>query len=151
MLMSEVFETDSEGYEIFKFLEKIKDVPGAILEIGTRLGGSAKLIIDNLVENNDTNRLMICIDPYGNIPIKATYTNMHKHYPEIFADIAKQHNIPEEEFDSTEKYIVITADFSNNMKMYITPKLYEYAYSKGINFHFLHLTDEDFFAAFNTG
>lgn len=42
-------------------------------------------------------------------------------------------------------------DYTNDMKHKVTPALYEYAYSKGINFHFLHLTDDDFFAAFPNG
>jgi len=62
------FETDSEEYHILQnAVRNIKNVPGAIVEIGTRKGGSAQLIIDTLVENDDTNRAMFCIDPYGDI------------------------------------------------------------------------------------
>ena len=65
----DIFTTDSAEYEILQDAVKmIKDVPGAILEIGSRRGGSAKIIIDSLVSNQDTNRSMFCVDPYGNIP-----------------------------------------------------------------------------------
>jgi hypothetical protein len=64
----DIFTTDSGEYEILEDAVKmVKGVPGAILEIGSRRGGSAKIIIDSLISNQDTNRVMFCVDPYGNI------------------------------------------------------------------------------------
>jgi hypothetical protein len=66
----EVFDTDSQEYEILENAAlNIKGVEGAIVEIGTRRGGSPKIIIDSLVQQEDTKRSMFCIDPYGNIEI----------------------------------------------------------------------------------
>ena len=146
-----VFDADSDGYDIFERIGLIKGLPGAIVEIGTRLGGSAQKIIDTLARNNDTDRLMLCIDPYGNIPIPVTYNNFSKTDINVFRQIAESLNIKEDEYDSLEKCLDCKLDYTNEMKKKVTPSLYEYAYSKGINFHFLHLTDDDFFAAFPNG
>ena len=59
----EVFGVDSQEYEVLtNAVAKVGDTEGAIVEIGTRRGGSAKLIIDTLVENNNSNRSMFCIE-----------------------------------------------------------------------------------------
>ena len=43
----EVFGVDSQEYEVLtNAVQNIKDVEGAVVEIGTRRGGSAKLIIE---------------------------------------------------------------------------------------------------------
>ena len=53
----EVFGTDSQEYEILvNAVAKVENTEGAIVEIGTRRGGSAKMIIDTLVGNNNANR-----------------------------------------------------------------------------------------------
>ena len=71
LFTEEVFSTDSQEYEVLtNAVNQIKGVPGAVVEIGTRRGGSAKMIIDTLANNHDTNRSMFCIDPYGNIEIE---------------------------------------------------------------------------------
>jgi cephalosporin hydroxylase len=73
----EVFGTDSQEYEILTHaVSKVGNTPGAIVEIGTRRGGSAKMIIDVLAENGNTDRSMFCIDPYGNIEIECTNLNI---------------------------------------------------------------------------
>ena len=78
----EVFGTDSQEYEIlFNAAKNIKGVEGAVIEIGTRRGGSAKIIMDALEQNNDANRSMFCIDPYGNIDLEITNINASIHYP----------------------------------------------------------------------
>ena len=79
----EVFGVDSQEYEILvNAAAKIGETPGAVVEIGTRRGGSAKMIIDTLVQTGNTNRSMFCIDPYGNIEIECTNLNMSIHNPE---------------------------------------------------------------------
>lgn len=76
------FYTDSTDYHILEHAAQTitkTQVPGAALEIGVRLGGSLKIIMDN----TDSHRLIIGVDPYGDIPytehenqvVKLDYTN----------------------------------------------------------------------------
>lgn len=139
----EVFGVDSQEYEILtNAVEQIKGVPGAICEIGTRRGGSAKMVIDALVENADTNRAMFCIDPYGNIEIECTNLNMSVHYPGTKV-----------EGDPTSKEITAPYrfDYTNDMRNRTIPSLYYYAYQAGLDFTFFCLEDFEFFNRYETG
>lgn len=139
----EVFGVDSQEYEILVNATKnIKGVPGAIVEIGTRRGGSAKMIIDTLVENNDTNRSMFCIDPYGNIDIECTNLNMSVHYPgtKVVGDPSSK------EITAPYKF-----DYTNDMRNRTIPSLYYYAYQAGLNFTFFCLEDTEFFVRYSDG
>ena len=50
----EIFDVDSGEYEILhNAVARIKGTPGAVVEIGTRRGGSAKLIIDTLAMQDE--------------------------------------------------------------------------------------------------
>lgn len=61
-------ETDNADYHVLQNAVKaVKNVPGMICEIGTRRGGSLAHIINALGENQDINRNIVFIDPYGNI------------------------------------------------------------------------------------
>lgn len=122
----EIFETDSQEYDILhNAVLACKGVPGALVEIGTRRGGSAKIIIDALAENQDTDRSMFCIDPYGNID-----------YPQhVDSDTYKQ----------------VKLDYDNTMRNRSIPSLYYYAYSKGLNFSFFCMEDTEFFKRFADG
>jgi hypothetical protein len=139
----EVFGTDSSEYEILcEGAAKIKDIPGAVVEIGSRRGGSAKLIIDTLVANDDTNRSMFCIDPYGDIEVYCTNLNI------------TQHNIPAEitgDPNSVEDFVPLRFGFDNQMRNRVIPSLYYYAYQRGLNFQFFCLEDNEFFKAFPNG
>jgi hypothetical protein len=139
----EVFDTDSQEYEIlFNAAKNIRGVEGAVVEIGTRRGGSAKIIIDALTENQDTNRAMFCIDPYGNID-----------YPETNKALTVfQPNRPKEgDPMSTETVNMIKHDYDNNMRNRIIPSLYYYAFSRGLNFTFFCLEDTEFFDRYADG
>lgn len=139
----EVFGTDSQEYEILdKAARSIRGVPGAIVEIGTRRGGSAKIIIDALTEVNDTNRPMFCIDPYGNID-----------YPETNKALTVfQPGRPiEGDPMSTETVNMIKHDYDNNMRNRIIPSLYYYAYQRGLDFTFFCLEDTEFFDRYSDG
>lgn len=139
----EVFETDSQEYEIlWNAAKSIKGVEGAVVEIGTRRGGSAKIIIDALVSANDTNRSMFCIDPYGNIEIECTNLNMSVHYPGTKVDGDPMSK------ELTKPY---RFDYSNDMRNRIIPSLYFYAYQRGINFTFFCLEDIEFFNRYSDG
>lgn len=61
-------ETDNKDYEVLQnAVAKIKGIPGMICEIGTRRGGSLAHIINSLGANEDLNRNIAFIDPYGAI------------------------------------------------------------------------------------
>jgi len=65
----EKLKTDSTEYNILEeAIREIKNVSGMICEIGVRTGGSSELIIDTLLDNEDLDRHLICVDPYGDIP-----------------------------------------------------------------------------------
>lgn len=139
----EVFGTDSQEYEIlYNAAKKIKGVDGAVVEIGTRRGGSAKLIIDALVEQNDTNRSMFCIDPYGNIDYPETNKAITTFSPQvpIKGDLM-----------STDVVNQIKHDYDNNMRNRIIPSLYFYAYQRGLDFTFFCLEDHEFFNRYADG
>jgi hypothetical protein len=140
----EVFSTDSQEYDIlYNAAKNIKGVPGAVVEIGSRRGGSAKIIIDGLVEIGDSNRPMFCIDPYGNIELGITNINASIHYPgkyELTGDpMSKEENIKSK------------FDYTNEMRNRIIPSLYYYAYQRGLNFTFFCLEDTEFFNRYADG
>lgn len=123
---SKYIETDSLNYEILvNGVKEIKNIPGIICEIGTRRGGSAKWIIDSLVENNDTERLLITIDPYGNIE-----------YDHGDGDIGSNKTV---------------VDYTNKMRNETIPYLYIYALEKLHNFIFLNMEDTEYFERFGDG
>jgi cephalosporin hydroxylase len=139
----DVFNTDSQEYQIlYNAVRQIKGVKGAVVEIGTRMGGSAKLIIDALEENKDTDRPMFCIDPYGNIDYPETNKALT-----VFSPHIEKEGDP----DSTEIVNNIKHDYDNVMRNRVIPSLYYYAYSRGLNFTFFCLEDTEFFSRYYNG
>ncbi len=139
----EVFGVDSQQYEILtNAVEKIGDTPGAIVEIGTRRGGSAIMIIDKLVETDNTDRSMFCVDPYGNIEIECTNLNMTIHNPDRKIEGDKQ----SKEITSPQRF-----DYDNTMRNRTIPSLYYCAYEAGLNFTFFCLEDHEFFKRYADG
>lgn len=139
----EVFGVDSQEYNILNNAAlKVKGVGGAIVEIGSRRGGSAKIIIDALVMNNDTNRPMFCIDPYGNIDYVQTNKTLSIHHPDV-----KLEGDP----NSTDITQPTKLDYTNDMRNRIIPSLYYYAYARGLNFTFFCLEDTEFFNRYQDG
>lgn len=147
----EVFETDSQEYEVLYNAAKAVEIPGAILEIGTRRGGSAKLIMDALVENGQNkcevngkiiDRPFFCVDPYGNIEIECTNLNMSVHYPgtQISGDPSSKEITAPHRFD-----------YTNQMRNRVIPSLYYYAYQQGFDFRFFQLTDAEYVLRYNKG
>lgn len=139
----EVFSTDSSEYEILSnAAAQVGATPGAIVEIGTRRGGSMKIIIDTLVATNNTGRTVIAIDPYGNIPIDCTNLNMSIHNPDrkIEGDpMSKDITSPQ------------TFDYNNDMRNRVIPSLYFYGYQAGMNFNFFTMTDSQYIKRFADG
>lgn len=114
---------DGAEYEmIIRAIEKIKDVPGLILEIGTRKGGSMQIIIDALLENGDENRNVISVDPYGNIP-----------------------------YNSGNQYGITHFDYTNEMKKEAMATLFQYVQGKPVNFTPFCMTSFEFFYRFHYG
>jgi cephalosporin hydroxylase len=138
----EVFGTDSQEYEVLYNAAKKVSVPGAVVEIGTRRGGSAKLMMDALVETRQNNRPFICIDPYGNIEIECTNLNMSVHYPGTNIEGAAD----SKEITSPHRF-----DYTNEMRNRVIPSLYFYAYQAGFDFRFFQLTDYQFFELYKKG
>jgi hypothetical protein len=139
----EVFGVDSQEYEILSNAAlKIKGIEGAVVEIGSRRGGSAKLIIDALVHNGDTARSMFCIDPYGNIEIECTNKNISAHVPGVVIEGDPQ---------STEITKPLRFDYSNEMRNRIVPSLYYYAFQRISDFQFFFLEDTEFFRRYADG
>jgi hypothetical protein len=120
--MNYKLETDCEDYHVLvNAVKQIKNVSGIVCEIGTRRGGSMKLIIDSLLENNDYNRNVIGIDPYGNL-----------------------------EYISSEGQS-IRYDYTNNMRNETMIALYQYVIGKPVNLIMYHLEDTEFFERFKNG
>jgi hypothetical protein len=139
----EVFGTDSQEYEIlYNAAKTIRGVPGAVVEIGTRRGGSAKVIIDALAEMGDTNRPMFCIDPYGNIDYPETNKAMTTFGYKV--DLQGDLNSPDVSKN-------IKHDYNNDMRNRIIPSLYYYAYARGLDFTFFCLEDTEFFSRYADG
>lgn len=138
----DVFNTDSSEYEILiDGVSRIASVPGAVVEIGTRRGGSARMIIDALRNNMDTDRSMFCIDPYGNIEIDCTNINLTLAYGEnVDGDPMSKELVKPKKFD-----------YTNNMRNRVIPSLYYYAYASGLNFTFFCLEDTEFFSRYADG
>jgi len=140
----EVFGTDSQEYDILvNAVAKIKGVEGAVLEIGTRRGGSAKLIIDVLWNNQDTKRSMFCVDPYGNIDLEITNINASIHYPGQYQVVG--------DAMSKEESFATKFDYTNEMRNRTIPSLYYCAYEAGLNFTFFCLEDTEFFKRYSDG
>lgn len=139
----EVFGTDSQEYEVLVNAAKKVAVPGIVAEIGTRRGGSAKMMMDALVETGQNNRPFICIDPYGNIEIECTNLNMSVHYPGS--------KIGDGPADSKEITSPHRFDYNNDMRNRTIPSLYFYAYQAGFDFRFFQLTDTQFIERYSDG
>ena len=138
----EVFATDSQEYEVLmNAAAQIANVEGAVIEIGTRRGGSAKMIIDVLASQGQK-RSVFCIDPYGNIEIDCTNLNMTMHNPDRKIEGDKQ----SKEITSPQRF-----DYDNTMRNRVIPSLYYYAYQAGMNFTFFCLEDTEFFSRYSDG
>ena len=74
----QALEGDSFEYELLKEAAKnIKDVPGAVCEIGSRRGGGIEAIVAGMTEASDL-RPIIAIDPFGNIDYHFTEVDFRK-------------------------------------------------------------------------
>lgn len=140
----DVFGVDSSEYEILvNGALAVKGVEGAVLEIGSRRGGSARMIMDALVQNGDNNRSMFCVDPYGNIDLEITNINASTFY-------SSQYEIKGDP-QSKEETLPAKFDYTNTMRNRVVPSLYYYAFDNGFNFSFFFMEDTEFFKRFPDG
>jgi hypothetical protein len=120
--MNYQLETDSGDHFILTNAVKlIKDIPGIICELGTRRGGSLKTIVEGLLENEDVNRNVVGVDPYGNI----NYQSKEDVYSKL--------------------------DYTNTMRNEAMCALYNFICYKPINLVMFHLEDAEFFDRFADG
>lgn len=114
---------DGTEYEILeRAVESVAGIPGLILEIGTRKGGSMMIIIDSLLRSEQENRHVISVDPYGHIPYNSG----------TMAGICK-------------------FDYTNDMKKKTMVDLYTYVQNKPVNLITFCMTDELYMDKFSNG
>lgn len=122
MLENGLFGTDSSHYEVLEqAVSNIKEIPGLCIEIGIRLGGSSKIIIDGLIKSNKQ-RTFIGLDPYGSLPY-----------------LYQENNIIERGWYHTlERDITI-------------PGLFLYCAGTNVNFIYQQMTDDQYMKRFSDG
>jgi hypothetical protein len=115
-------ETDSGEYEVLiDAVKRIKNVKGMLCEIGTRRGGSLAHIVNTLGANEDFDRNIAFIDPYGNI------------------DYAHRENE------------IVTMDYNNVMRNETLAVLYTQLHSYRVNVVPFIMEDTEFFKRFADG
>jgi hypothetical protein len=120
--MQELLPGDGRYYETISSLAaRAAHVPGAICEIGTRLGGSLKEIIDGTLSEGVTNKNIICIDPYGGIDY-----------------LHAEHKL-------------WNYDYTNDMRNTAWKNVYTYIEGKPINVVLMCMEDTEFFKRYADG
>jgi len=99
----------------------IKGVPGIVCEIGLREGGGMAGMMLVCIDNEDTNRLFLAIDPYGNITHKLSEHDHRK------------------------------LDYNNDMKCRALKSFGSFCLDYKINFVHMCLDDLEFFKRFEDG
>lgn len=116
-------DVDSIDYGILsRAAFNIVNVRGMTCEIGTRAGGSSKVIIDGIMKSNPPGvRTHIAIDPYGGIDYLSRDNEIIEDaYPDRIRDVA-------------------------------IPALFRYCVGSKVNFQFYQMTDDQFFKRFYDG
>lgn len=144
----EVFTTDSQEYEVLTdAASRLIGMGnyGAIVEIGTRRGGSMKMLVDQLTIDSSVvprHRLFVSIDPYGNIPIECTNINVTAQVPNVGVDgdkLSKEISQP------------LRFDYNDEMRNRVIPSLYYYVLNNGFDFRYFQLTDSEFIKRYADG
>ena len=99
----------------------IKGVEGIVCEIGLRDSGGMSIMMMGCIDNNDTDRCFIALDPYGAIPYKW-------------------------QEDTT-----VYTDYTNQMKNKSLKNLYNFCEIHNLNFSLLCMEDTEFFKRFSDG
>jgi len=120
-LYSTGLTTDSGSYDVLERAVKQAQCGGLIMEIGTRRGGSTKIIIDAMLASGKQGDTLVCVDPYGNI------------------EYAEREGV------------VRRLDYTNQMRNDTAKNLFAYVHDKPINVHLLVLEDTEYFKRYSDG
>lgn len=113
---------DSDEYWFLtEAIELSKDVQGICCEIGIRLGLGTKTIID-AVRQYCPEKMVVSIDPFGNIP-----------------------------YTGREPYGATHYDYTDSMRNDCMADLWEYLRTNPVDYRFFNLSDEHFFQFFANG
>ncbi len=144
---------DGADYEVLeRAVVDVLDVEGAIVEIGVRMGGSVKIMIDALAANESArDRLIIAIDPYGDIPCPST--NKSVACQEVVGRSFEARTYPIVGDPMSTDVVIgdVHHDYDNDMRNYFLPSLYWYAFNDGVNLQFLQLEDTEYMDRFPDG
>ena len=121
-----MFVTDSSDYHVLtEAVNMIKDVEGATFEIGLREGGGSWHIMEALVATQqNSSKMHVAIDPYGDIEYKMDPGAPYKWNPGWYTD---------------------------KMRNETMSKMYAYVQEKNIKFQFFNLESTEFFARYADG
>jgi hypothetical protein len=89
------FQYDHEGHQVlYNAALSIKEVPGMVCEIGLREGGGMMTMILGCMDNADTNRFFVAVDPYGNVEYRMSEweTNRYDYTDEMKFKTLKSFN-----------------------------------------------------------
>jgi hypothetical protein len=118
---------DSQDYDLLKYAaSRIKDVDGLVVEIGTRLGGGIKSIMETCLSNDDR-RYFIGVDPYGDI--------MYTHGEKCYNAKSQQER----------------CDYNDNMMASFLSEIYSYCYHNELYYQHFILEDTEFMERFKDG
>lgn len=121
-LYSTGLETDSSSYDVLERAVQKAPQGGLYLEIGTRRGGSTKVMIDALARQQlQEFPTLICLDPWGNI------------------EYAERQGVKRR------------LDYTNSMRDDTLKNLYAYVHHKPVSLHVLTLEDTEYFERFKDG
>lgn len=113
---------DSGEYEFLtEAVELSKDVEGACLEIGLRMGLGTKTIID-AVRAFCPNKIVVSVDPFGNIPYTGREPDGETHY-----------------------------DYTDDMRNECLANMWDYVRNNPVDYKFINLSDNHFFEIFSNG
>jgi len=120
-------QSDSQEYEILAHAaSQIKSVEGLVAEIGTRLGGGIKVIMESCLANDDR-RYFIGIDPYGDIP----YIHGERCY--------------------NAKSQIERCDYNDNMMAAFLSSIYDFCHQNDLYFQQFILEDTEFMKRYEDG
>lgn len=118
---------DSQEYEMLSYAaSQIKGVEGLVVEIGTRLGGGIKTIMESCVANDDR-RYFIGIDPYGDI--------MYTHGERCYNANSQRER----------------CDYNDNMMAAFLSSIYGYCHQNDLYYQHFILEDTEFMERFKDG
>jgi hypothetical protein len=122
-----MIQGDSLDYNQLAFAAShIKGVEGLVVEVGTRLGGGIKTIMESCLANDDR-RYFLGIDPYGDI----MYTHGERCYN---ANSQKER-----------------CDYNDNMMSSFLSEIYSFCYHNNLYYQHFILEDTEFMKRFEDG